>query len=210
MTRRTVVLPSPYLGPVAYGHLADELEATVASLPHEPLTTAAVLSAFADEVSDADLVVAHSNAGLYAAALGRPTVYLDAALPAATGGRTRLAPPALAAVVAALADDSGVLPPWTRWWPRQELGDVLPDAWFDRVDADAPRVPAAYLTEMLEVPRAWGTLPAAYLAFGDTYAAELALATSLGWPVSRLEGGHLLLLTEPTVVARAVEAFTVS
>jgi hypothetical protein len=210
MTRRTVVLPSPYLGPVAYGPLAGRLGATVAAPPEEPYTAARVLAAFASQVAGADLVVAHSNAGLYAAALGRPTVFVDAALPPAGGGRTPLAPRALAEAVAALADGSGLLPRWTRWWPRGELAAVLPEPWFDPVDEAAPRVPAAYLTEVLDVPGDWAASPSAYLAFGDTYAAELALATSLGWPTARLDGGHLLLLTEPAVVARAVEAFEIA
>jgi hypothetical protein len=210
MTRRTVLLPSPFLGPVAYGPLAEELGATIAALPAEPFTAAAVLSAFAAQVGEADLVVAHSNAGLYAPALGLPTVFVDAALPAAPGGRTPLAPPALADGVAALADASGLLPPWTRWWSREDFTEVLPDPWFDRVDAAAPRVPATYLTEALDVPGGWTTTPAAYLAFGDTYADELELATSLGWPTARLDGGHLLLLTDPVAVARAVGAFAVA
>jgi hypothetical protein len=210
MTGRTVVLPSPYLGPVAYGPLADLLGATVAALPAEPFSGPQVLAAFASQVGDADLVVAHSNAGLYAAALGRPTVFVDAALPAPAGGRTPLAPPSLADGVAPLADATGLLPRWTRWWPRGDVDAVLPEPWFDRVDGAAPRVPAAYLTEVLDVPAGWATSPAAYLAFGHTYAAELELATLLGWPTARLDGGHLLLLSEPELVARAVEAFAVA
>lgn len=210
MTGRTVVLPSPYLGPAAYGPLADELGATVAELPAQPFAAADVLEAFERRSAGADLLVAHSNAGLYAAALGRPTVFLDAALPAADGGTTPLAPSSLAASVAGLADDSGLLPPWTRWWPRQDLGAVLPDPWFDRVDQAAPRVPSAYLTDTLDVPPGWWAASAAYLAFGDTYAPELDLAASLGWATARLAGGHLLLLTDPAVVARAVEALAVA
>lgn len=27
-----------------------------------------------------------------------------------------------------MADDDGLLPPWTRWWPEEDLAVVLPDA----------------------------------------------------------------------------------
>ncbi len=201
---RVVVLPSPYLGPAPYGPLAEALGADVAPLPPAPFSAMGVLAAFADATAGADLVVPHSNAGLYAAALGRPTVFVDAALPAAVGGATPLAPPALAAGVAALADDSGMLPRWTRWWSREEITEVLPDPWFDVVDASAPRVPPGYLTQTLDVPRDWTSSGAGYVAFAETYAAERALAEQLGWPVRRLAGGHLLHLTEPEAVAAAV------
>lgn len=201
---RVVVLPSPYLGPAAYGPLAEALGADVARLPPQPFSAADVLLAFAAATTDAGLVVPHSNAGLYAAALGRPTVFVDAALPTRHGGPTALAPPGLAAGVAALADESGLLPPWTRWWGREDISQVLPDPWFATVDAGAPRVPASYLTETLDVPREWTAAPAGYLAFGDTYAQESALAESFGWPVRRLPGAHLLHLADPWGVADAI------
>ena len=65
---RVVVLPSPYLGPAAYGPLAEALGADVAALPPEPFSASDVLAAFAEATAEADLVVPHSNAGLHAAA----------------------------------------------------------------------------------------------------------------------------------------------
>ena len=106
--------------------------------------------------------------------------------------------------IAGLADDSGLLPPWTRWWPREEIAEVLPDPWFDEVDTAAPNVPADYLSDTLEIARDWTSLRAGYLAFGDTYAEEWALAAALGWPARRLPGGHLLHLTDPAGVAGAI------
>lgn len=203
---RIVVLPSPFLGPTAYGPLADALGAQVAELPPQPFDAAAVLAAFTEATRDADLLVPHSNAGLYAAALGLPCVFMDAALPPVDGGHTPLAPPALAAGVAGLADATGLLPPWTRWWPREAMREVLPDAWFDAVDATAPRVPVDYLTDALTTPTDWASGPRAYLAFGDTYAQQLALATDLGWPSAQMPGGHLKHLLDPVGVAATVRS----
>lgn len=63
--------------------------------------------------------------------------------------------------------------------------------------AEQQRVPFDYLAARVELPAAWDRLPAAYLAFGDTYAEELADARGRGWPVSVLAGGHLHMLRDP-------------
>jgi len=55
-------------------------------------------------------------------------------------------------------------------------------------------------------PAGWERLPAAYLGFGEAYAAEQARARAAGWPVSLLPGRHLHPVIEPTVVADAVTA----
>ena len=43
----------------------------------------------------------------------------------------------------------------------------------------------------MPTPPGWERLPAAYLAFGDTYADERAEAVRRGWPVETLPGLHL-------------------
>ena len=50
---------------------------------------------------------------------------MDAALPPETGSTT-LASDGFYAHLASLADEHGVLPPWTRWWPRDDLAGVIP------------------------------------------------------------------------------------
>jgi hypothetical protein len=125
-----------------------------------------------------------------------------AALPPETGP-TVLAPPDLYGFLVGLADDDGVLPPWTRWWG--DAGGLFPDdATRAEVEAGQPRLPLAYFRGSLRPPPDWAARPGAYLAFGDTYVEERVRATRLGWPVRRLDGGHLHLLHNPTACAAAV------
>ena len=54
------------------------------------------------------------------------------------------------------------------------------------------------------LPRGWEVRPAAYLAFGDTYAAGLGFAQRAGWVVRQEGGHHLSHLAEPDRVAEIV------
>lgn len=212
MARRILILPSPLLGPTAYRPLAEALGAEVATLPRQPFSPAEVLEAYAAQVRqlEATVLVPHSNAGLFAAVLAAEppidaVVHVDAALPGRDGGPTPLAPEPFAATATALAGPDGRLPPWTAWWPREEVEPLFPSPdWFDRVDTAAPRLPAAYLTDTLPCPADWTERPAAYLALSEAYAAELALASELGWPVERLDADHLAVLSRPADVAATV------
>ncbi len=219
--RALLLLPSPFLGPEPYEPLAAALtsrgyDASVAPSPGTPVAEELVAqwSALAGGTGDV-VLLAHSNAGylapaVSAAAGGVPVVFVDAALPA-TEGSTRLAPPAFRSQLSALADDDGLLPRWTRWWPRAEASATLPDPWFDRLDPLLPRVPLAYVDSEVPVPPGWSRGPHAYLAFGSTYAEELALARRQGWPHRRLAGaGHLHLLVEPEDTAAAIAALATS
>jgi hypothetical protein len=82
---------------------------------------------------------------------------------------------------------------------------VLPDPWLDRVDAVVPEVPLAYVDAEVPVPAGWAEGGRGYLAFGSTYADELAFAEGHAWPSRRLDGaGHLHLVLEPDETASAV------
>jgi hypothetical protein len=210
---RAVVLPSPLLPARAYAPLTHALErrgwgVVVAEVPGLPRGPDPVLAAFREAVSGhTDLVVAHSNAGRYAVAVAgaAPVVYLDAALPPERGDAT-LAPDGLLDHLAGLADDDGLLPPWTRWWDDDDLASVVPDpAVLAGIRAEEQRMPLAYFRSRLGAPDGWVTHPQAYLALGDTYAEETAFARRLGWPTGVLEGAlHLHHLVDPDAVADAV------
>ena len=182
---RTVVLLSPLLPARAYAPLAHALGrrgwgAVIAAVPQAPDGPDPVLAAYRDAVTShrADLVVAHSNAGRYAvaAAGGAPVVYVDAALPPEHGEAT-LAPEGLLDHLTRLADDDGMLPPWTRWWGDDDIATVVPDpAVLAGIRADEHRMPLSYLRSSLGAPDGWTSHPQAYLALGDTYAQETALA----------------------------------
>ena len=208
-----MLLPSPLLGSATYLPLAEALRergpaAVVASLPSGEVTPERVLESFLSTARDhrATLLVAHSNAGYYAPsvadALGLPVVFMDAALPAPGVAETLLAPPAFAGFIDTLPRRDGRLPPWPAWWDRSDIAALFPsDEWLDRVTREAPRLPPDYFTTPLTVPLGWEARPAAYLAFGDTYAEEVGFAQAAGWVVRQETGHHLRHLADPDGVA---------
>jgi len=195
-----LLLPSPLLGPATWVPVAELLGGRVTTVDE---------AARADVGPDEAVLVVHSNAGLYApllaARLGvRATVYVDAALPG-DGPDTALAPPRFLEFLETLAGDDGVLPPWTQWWADDDVRDLFPDAATRAaVEAEQARLPLSYFTARIEVPAGWADRPSAYLAFGDTYAEEIALARAHDWPVTVLPGHHLHQLVAPAEVAAAV------
>ena len=212
--RRAVLLPSPLLPARAYAPLVDALGrrgwgVAVAEPPRAPAGPEPVAAAFREAVKAhaADLVVAHSNAGRYAvAAAGEAAVvHVDAALPPEHGDAT-LAPEGLLEHLAGMADGDGLLPPWTRWWPDDDIAEVVPDPEvLAGIRADEQRMPLAYFRSRLGAPEGWQDHPQAYLALGSTYAEETALARRLGWPTTVLDGAlHLHHLVDPDAVAAAV------
>jgi hypothetical protein len=219
---RVLLLPSPLLPRLSAVPFLDALgtrfrdasrsegSVGVAAFPKSPPDAQAVLDAFrmAVAMQRPDLVLTHSNGGRYAAlaAPGIPVVHVDAALPPASGEEAPMAPAAMLEGLASLADDDGLLPPWSRWWPEEDLAAVLPDP-AARADLreHEHRMPLSYLRSRLGAPPGWAEQPQAYLAFGDTYAAETAMARELGWPTSVLQGAlHLHHLVDPDAVAAAV------
>ena len=218
-----VLIPSPLLGPATWRPVEAWLlgqghDARVVDLGSEPRTPSHVLeSAVAAAGDRTGVLVPHSNAGYYAPHLAtlvdaRATVYVDAALPdpASEGTDTALAPPAFLDFLRTLADDEGVLPPWTEWW-EEDVADLFPDrSTREAVEREQPRLPLTYFTSRVPVPTGWTGRRAAYLAFGETYAEERDRASRLGWPTRTLAGGHLHALKDPAEVGRAILDLTQS
>ncbi|MCW2773981.1 MAG: hypothetical protein JWN91_2307 [Nocardioides sp.] len=192
-------VPSPLVGPATWAPVAALLDGVVADV-------GAVEDAAAG-LSDV-VLVPHSNAGLYAPLLAervgaRATVYVDAAL-AGDGPDTPLAPPRFLKLLEGLAGDDGLLPPWTQWW--DDASGLFPDEETSAaVEAGQPRLPLSYFTSRVAVPSGWLDRPCAYLAFGDTYADEVAFALAQEWPLTVLPGRHLHQLVAPAEVAAAIE-----
>lgn len=134
-------------------------------------------------------------------------VFLDAALPPAAAP-TQLAPPWFRQTLHGLADGHAVLPPWTRWYSRDELANVIPAELFDDIDEACPRLPASYFDQNVSPPPDWTARRNSYLAFGDTYAAEFAFAKQHRWPRQRMSGEHLHFLNQPAAVAASILALT--
>ena len=215
---QVALLASPLLGPAMWSRTADALVdhgwrvLVVPRLAEAPRIPTMVLEHLLNclPVRSALALVAHSNAGLYLPSLAAErrvvaSVYADAALPTANGA-TPLAPPAMQDFLQQLANDDGLLPPWTDWWNEEEFVSLLPDAASRAaVVAEQHRLPMTYFTATLEAPVGWISKPAAYLAFGDTYDAERTQARRWGWPVETLQGGHLHPLVAPGGVAAAID-----
>lgn len=218
---RVLLLPSPLLPRLSAAAFLDALGARlgelerrevrvgVAAFPAAPADAEAVLAAFRRCVRDErpDLVITHSNGGRYAAlaAPGVPVVHVDAALPPESGDEAPMAPAAMLDRLAAMAGADGLLPPWSRWWPEEDVARVLPGR-SARVSLreHEHRMPLSYFRSRLGAPPGWTGQPQAYLAFGDTYADETALARRLGWPTTVLDGAlHLHHLVDPDAVAAA-------
>ena len=217
MPPHLLVLPSPFLGPAPYEQVVaalsfSGLDASVADVPPDP-DGASLVDAWSASARGLDdvVLVPHSNAGYLAPAVsaatgGAPVVFVDAALPV-TAGSTTLAPPAFREHLATLAGPDGRLPRWTRWWSRSDLAEVLPGSLLDDLDALLPEVPLSYVDGEVPVPPDWQAGARAYLALGTTYAEELAMARSHGWPTRVLDdAGHLHLLVEPEEIAAEVVA----
>jgi pimeloyl-ACP methyl ester carboxylesterase len=181
---------------------------TPASSPDEVRNPDQVLDAIVEGIPDTEIVlVLHSNAGLYAAAIAarravRGMVFVDAGIPADSGAQ-QLAPKRMLGHLRALADSDGLLPAWDRWFDAADIAELFPDGRTQqRVTAGLPRVSLRYLESHLEIEPGWlDATAAAYLAFGDTYQAELDRAQLLGWPTAVLEGRHLHMVIDPEAVA---------
>ena len=219
---RVTLLPSPLLPRMSAEHFANALAARwwrlhreqaavgIAEFPAPPPDAQAVLDGFRRSVATErpDLVLTHSNGGRYAAlaAPGIPAVHIDAALPPVSAEEVPMAPAAMLEHLAGMADDDGLLPPWSRWWPEEDFAQVLPDttARADLRERER-RMPLSYFRSRLGAPPGWAEQPQAYLAFGDTYAAEIAFAREHGWPTTELDGAlHLHHLVDPHAVAAGV------
>jgi len=211
-----VLVSSPALGPQVWRSTGTELSSRgwrVTYAPRvatAPETAADFIRALVTAIpTDHDVVlVPHSNAGLYVPALVERhqvvgSVFVDAGLPS-LAGRTPLAPPNLYEFLRKLADADGRLPPWTEWWDEATAG-LFPDATVRRaVEAEQPRLPLSYFAGSVHASSGWDRGQYAYLAFGDTYAAERDQAAARGWPVRNLAGRHLQMLHDPASVATAI------
>jgi hypothetical protein len=214
---RLVLLASPLLGPSVWAPVAERLTRrgwdVLLPSPYADFTSPAeVLDLLSAELplNDPLVLIPHSNAGLYVAALAaarnvRGAVFVDAGLPA-DAPTTPAAPPALRETLARLVGPDSLLPGWTGWWSEDEVAGLFPDASTRAVvEAEQNRLPLAYFDADVPSPPGWQQEPAAYLAFGDTYAAERATAERLGWPVQNLAGRHLHQLVDPDGVCTALE-----
>ncbi len=208
---RRVLIPSPFVGPNSWAPVAAMLDdATVVALGElegDDLHAAAARR-IADRADDQLwIAVLHSSAGPFAPSLAAAAanltglVFVDAVLPHPGRSAAEIAPAGQMKALRGAAVD-GLLPRWDRWFPRATL-----EAWVPRDEArasflsDIPQVPLAFLEATAPDLDGWEALPAAYVRLSDGFEAQAARADAGGWPVRRLDLGHLGMASAPREVA---------
>jgi len=212
-----VLVHSPVTGPSTWRWVADELaerghQVAVPSVP--PAATALGWSAFVGAVGalsgglDSPVLVGHSGAGPLLPRIAtrlrpRALVFVDAGVPP-EAGETSPAPAEFLEFLQGLAN-GGVLPPWSEWFGPDSMREQIPD---DRkreiVSAELPALPLSYFQARVPVPAGWTSTGCGYILLSDAYADEASKAAASGWPVVRLPGAHLDIVTRPAAIADAI------
>jgi pimeloyl-ACP methyl ester carboxylesterase len=214
-----VLVHSPLVGPATWQPVADDLAArgvrvvipdfvdvADASPPWWQVVAARVAAAVSAADVDDVVLVGHSGAGSLLPVIGDAVparveayVFVDAQLPPESG----VVPPAPADFLAfldALAVD-GTLPPWSQWWGPDAMARLVPDAATrDEIERELPRLPLAYFREQAPVASGWNKCRVVFLRLSEGYEPQASTAASLGWPVDRLDAGHLHAVVAPTDV----------
>ncbi|MGO9875308.1 MAG: alpha/beta fold hydrolase [Acidimicrobiia bacterium] len=194
-----VLVASPFTGPFAWSKVAFELR-----------TRGRRVAVFDVDI-DIDppvVLVAHSGAGPQLPALAIRSagvvgmVLVDALLPHPGRSWAQTVPDAFAATLKAEAVD-GNLKPWPQWWGERRMAELIADPSLrDEFVRACPAVPVAVIDEvMADVVEP----PGVFVQLSDAYTPETDAARTRGWPVLVLDAQHLALLTDPKVVADAVE-----
>ena len=212
-----VLVHSPVTGPSTWRWVAHELAArghrvSVPAVP--PAATALGWSAFVGAVGalsagiDSPVLVGHSGAGPLLPRIGtriraKALVFVDADIPP-EAGETTLVPDEFLDFLRGLAH-GGVLPPWSQWFGPDSMRELIPD---DRareiVSAELPAVPLSYFETRVPVPAGWTSTRCGYVLLSEAYAEQASKAAASGWPVARLPGAHLDIVTRPSAVADAI------
>jgi hypothetical protein len=215
-----VLLHSRVLGPSSWSPLTARLESfghrcLVPEPDRQPGSTPTpwheLPSALASLVDGTDqpVIVGHSGAGPLAAPVAATldaagVIFLAARLPPPPGP----VPPAerdFVQFLEGLADEDGLLPPWSRWWGDDVLAALIDDpAVRAVVSNEQPRLPLAWFDDHFTVPNDWGNRRLAYLQFSEAYDAEMDAARAAGSDVADLHGGHLHHINAPGEVAHHI------
>lgn len=206
----------PLLGPSVWGPCAAELTAAghrvavpdlrAACDPSAGWPTRATATAAA---AGGDVVVGYSGAGVFLPLVAQrvgaaAVVFVDALVPVA--GETAPSERFRAALDQLPLTD-GRLPPWTEWWPPEVMEDAVPDpALRAAIAAEAPRLRRDFYAEPVPVPAGWAPARAGYLQLSPGYDADAAEAATRGWPVRKLDGTHLDLVSRPAEVTAEILA----
>jgi hypothetical protein len=220
-----LLIHSPLVGAATWTPVAAELRQRGHETIVPDLTSA--LSGDADHASrQADLVaatiergpvvlVAHSGAGpllpLIAHRLAHQhitvlaSVFVDAGLPHPGQSALDVLPPPAVEQLREMTVE-GWLPPWTSWWPPEQLRAMLPDEQLRSLLVDTcPRLPASLFSQVLPHLSDHELGTCSYVRLSSAYDTFANQAEQAGWPVHRLQGHHLAILTSPTEVADSLK-----
>jgi pimeloyl-ACP methyl ester carboxylesterase len=215
---RFILIHSPFLGPSVWSALLTVLareghDAVAPDLRGEVRAGGETYRRLADRVSgfvDGETaVVAHSGAGAFlpsifevAADRIRSMVFMDALLPHPGRSWFETLPNGVADKVRASAVN-GFAAPWPDWLPDGTLRQLLPDDDVRQsLIAEAPKVPLTFLSATAPSPGRWSeALGCSYIQLSPAYAGEAEEAGRLNWPVERLAGHHLSMMTRPELIS---------
>ncbi|HEX2064965.1 MAG TPA: hypothetical protein VHE80_11155 [Acidimicrobiales bacterium] len=219
MSAPFVLVHSPLMGPVVWSWVAEELEERGNAVIVPSLATADLSQGWpgaVDSVVDGTrtaeraILVGHSGAGpllpVIAARMASPPqrqVFVDASVPPEHGD-ARLVPEEHLGSLRALAGE-GLLPRWSDWFGPGVMEMLVPEV--ERraaVLADLPEVPLAFFETPVPMPDGWSASGCTYVLLSELYRSDATTASSRGWPVVEMVGGHLDLVTRPSEVAEAL------
>ncbi|MCH7229874.1 hypothetical protein L0U85_03225 [Glycomyces sp. L485] len=219
------LLHSPLTGPAAWEPVAASLrrrglrvvaptlvEAFDADPPYHRAIAGRVGRQIAEAGPDGPVtLVAHSGAGALLPAIAAAVpqvegaVFVDALLPHPGRNWFATVPPEMREHLKGLVDGDR-LPRWSDWFPPEVIEGLLPDPeQRRRFIGELPRTPLAYFEETAPSPESWPPRRCAYVRLSDGYRDEEAEASRLGWPVRRLDGDHLSIMTRPEAVAEILD-----
>ncbi|AYY13512.1 alpha/beta hydrolase [Actinobacteria bacterium YIM 96077] len=218
-----LLVHAPLLGPATWelvrrelgraGHTVVVPDLRGCLIPPQGWWDRAADAAVRDVPEPPDVVVGHSGAGtvlpLVAHRAGaRRVVFADAAIPAESGV-TRPSEQ-MRELIRSLAAGDGQLPPWSRWWGRGVMEELVPDQdTRQAIEAEQVRLPANFYDEDVPVPDEWGS-DVHYVQLSPAYDEDAAMAAERGWTVTKLPGLHLDIVRRPGDVAAALERVAAS
>jgi hypothetical protein len=210
-----VLVHSPVTGPSTWRWVAAELTARGHGVSVPAVPAVRRWQEFADSVArqvehgEHAVLVGHSGAGpllpqIAARIGGGPLIFVDADIPPDTG-EASLMPAEILAELRAMAVD-GMLPPWSEWFGPTAMQELVPDAGRRAViEAELPRLPLSYFEARVPVPTSWVAAGGGYVLLSDeAYGDQAAASAARGWPVIRLPGRHLDIVTRPEPIAAAI------
>jgi len=157
-------------------------------------------------------IVTHSNAGLFAPAIGRALsnarisyVFVDASVPPSSGSAAIGAAEFLSELRAKA--ENGRLPPWTEWWEESDVAPMFPPdpELRDAITREQPRLPLSRYEQTVDVPAGWDQSPCGYIYFGPPYDRPADELRQRGWPIRHVPGLHLHMVVDPAAVTDALE-----